>query len=303
MEQPRVFPREVSSRENIHDNIMPTTRATFIEQPGASSGHLVPRTTRNGSIVPTCIASTEQLESSPRHYRSRTIITGGIIPTTRTASKKQLEATPCHGDPRSTFGGSIIPTTHTAPAEHPRISSGQLVSRTTLTASTKQPTASSCYFVSHTGLGGSNIPAPGSVNYKITSLEKSSQHGIENLSNKENIPHHPKPETQYKPEINIHRDGRFMSALRAIHSDKGEPKCRTKSEVTTSTKSPSTQKNSPVAARRRPHRKLQRSQAFMIDRSPSPTGRICEVDTERDPRDDELCALFQNSCGGFENDE
>ncbi|KAK7539534.1 uncharacterized protein J3D65DRAFT_666246 [Phyllosticta citribraziliensis] len=89
--------------------------------------------------------------------------------------------------------------------------------------------------------------------------------------------------------VDIHSDGRFMSALRAIHaSDQGEavvPKrdtsvtsngaAKTRLENTTETSSP--EKNSPSPVKK-PRRKLQRSRAFSIDRSPSPSGRVCEIE-------------------------
>ncbi|KAK8223936.1 hypothetical protein HDK90DRAFT_470624 [Phyllosticta capitalensis] len=61
-------------------------------------------------------------------------------------------------------------------------------------------------------------------------------------------------------------------------------------------------KGSLSAGKRQPRRKLQRTHAFMIDRSPSPSGRVLEIDTGSEPGEDELCALFKNTCGQFEEE-
>ncbi|KAK8225247.1 hypothetical protein BKA81DRAFT_395775 [Phyllosticta paracitricarpa] len=127
------------------------------------------------------------------------------------------------------------------------------------------------------------------------SLEASPQHIVKKLHGEQ--------------VIEIHSDGRFMSALRAIHaSDQGEAavsKRRTNTAINTVTKkglrtntgpqSPDKKSPSPI---KKPRRKLQRSRAFSIDRSPSPSGRVCELEDDQGVGEDELCALFKKIGGG-----
>ncbi|KAK8207270.1 hypothetical protein IWZ01DRAFT_484650 [Phyllosticta capitalensis] len=122
-----------------------------------------------------------------------------------------------------------------------------------------------------------------------------------------------KEQLRWERPIDIHSDGRFMSALRAMQTPDHQPiVSRRRTNVNTNTTiesahhcsiTPSTpEKTSPSPVKRRPRRRLQRSQAFMIDRSPSPSGRVCEIETNHEPEQDELCALFKSKCGGIDED-
>ncbi|KAK8207269.1 hypothetical protein HDK77DRAFT_485256 [Phyllosticta capitalensis] len=168
---------------------------------------------------------------------------------------------------------------------------------------------------SYSAIPSKYVPLP-TTNTDCSPNDGSCSTGSSPLGNEPKVPLAAEITTQRKKQANqpwridIHKDARFMSSLRAIHADKGGlvvPTRRTKVDTKIiaepqdnhSTGSQNPSKNSPPTARGRGRRKLQRSHAFIIDRSPSPSGRVCELDPDCDPNEDELCELFASTCGGF----
>ncbi|KAK8172836.1 hypothetical protein BKA80DRAFT_307291 [Phyllosticta citrichinensis] len=138
--------------------------------------------------------------------------------------------------------------------------------------------------------------------------QRSSENDLEHLSVDQMPAQHKNGQPQPQPQpcaVDIHSDGRFMSALRAIHtSDQGEaavpkrrtsitPKTITENGIEDTTTPLSQEKKTPSPVKK-PRRKLQRSRAFSIDRPPSPSGRVCEIEDGGEVGEDELCTLFEN---------